>query len=88
MLKFTAVRENLCNVELNGRESNWYVEKSRGWYEILWGRQDDLLSFREQSWFSSQDKEDIKEKLAQCVRRPVEIRTSERHDLKYVYQGK
>jgi hypothetical protein len=84
-LTFTKLRENLCNVGIHGRDTHWYVEKKGSWYEIQWGNLDELLSFREQSWFSSQSKEEIMEKLQECTRHKVEIRRN-RQGIKYVYQ--
>ena len=85
-LTFTQLEPNLCNVSVNGKESHWYVEKTGTWYQIQWGRLDDLMSFRSQSWFSSQCKEEIKEKLLESVFAPVEIKTN-RYGQKYVHQS-
>lgn len=84
-IQFYPVSQNTCNVLVNGQESNWYVQKQNNWYEILWGTQADLLSFRKQSWFSSQSKSEIKEKLEQSVGHPVEIMENDR-GVQYVYQ--
>jgi hypothetical protein len=85
-LTFTKLSDNLCNVSVNKRETNWYVEKNGSWYEIQWGNLDNLMSFKSQSWFSSQCKEEIKEKLMESVHDRVDVRI-DRHGLKYVYQG-
>ncbi len=88
-IKFLPLSEykNVCNVIVNGCESNWYVQKTGfGWYEIQWGKASDRLSFLKQSWFATQDPQELKEKLQACVNTPVEICEAERHG-KYVYQG-
>lgn len=84
-VQFYPVSEKLCNVIVNGKESNWYVEKENGWYQIQWGKQNSRYVFRKQSWFSSQDKSEIKDKLQQSVNKPVEIMSTDR-GLEYVYQ--
>lgn len=74
-------------VLINGQESRWYVEKDGfGWYNIQFYYNGEFLSFRKQSWFSSQDKAEIKEKLQECVTKKIEIETG-RQGIKYAYQA-
>jgi hypothetical protein len=85
-LTFVKCRENLCNVQLREKDTHWYVEKVGNWYEIQWGNIDELFSFREESWYSSQDKQEIKEKLKKCMKAKVEIKRNHR-GIKYAKQG-